>query len=71
MKGAIATAAIAALATGANAHIHHRRAHDLFKKSQECKPVCTTYIETIYGKPTCTQLPDLIEPAGINTVLNW
>jgi exo-beta-1,3-glucanase (GH17 family) len=60
MKGAIATAAIAALATGANAHIHHRRAHDLFKKNQECKPVCTTYIETIYGKPTW--IPDAPKP---------
>jgi exo-beta-1,3-glucanase (GH17 family) len=60
MKGSIAVAAIAAMATGANAHIHHRRAHDLFKKGQQCKPVCTTYVETIYGKPTW--IPDAPKP---------
>lgn len=60
MKGSIAAAAIAAMATGASAHIHHRRAHDLFKKGQECTPVCTTYVETIYGKPTW--IPDAPKP---------
>ncbi|KAH8177645.1 putative beta-glucosidase btgE [Sarocladium implicatum] len=60
MKGAIAAAAMAAMATGANAHINHRRAHDLFKKGTECKPVCTTYISTIYGQ--ATWVPDKPKP---------
>ncbi|KAK0383217.1 hypothetical protein NLU13_9130 [Sarocladium strictum] len=58
MKGSIAAAAIAAMAAGANAHLPHQRAHDLFKR--ECKPVCTTYVETIYGKPTW--IPDAPKP---------
>jgi exo-beta-1,3-glucanase (GH17 family) len=60
MKGSIAAAALAVMATGANAHLGHRRAHDLFKKGQQCKPVCTTYVETIYGKPTW--IPDAPKP---------
>lgn len=60
MKGSIAAAAVAAMATGASAHLNHRRAHDLFKKGQECVPVCTTYVETIYGKPTW--VPDTPKP---------
>jgi len=55
MKGGIAAAAIAALATGANA-INHRHAHEVFhnKRVAESDETCgcTTIWETITGEPT-------------------
>lgn len=58
MKGLFTAAAVAAMASGANAHNNaHRRAHDLFKRTtpEACVPGCTTYVRTIYGEATCTQ----------------
>ncbi|KAL6402926.1 putative beta-glucosidase btgE [Ilyonectria robusta] len=54
MKGTVAAAAVAVLASGAQAaYPHHRRAHDLFKRGEEsCVPGCTTIWTTIYGEPT-------------------
>ncbi len=53
MKRELAAAAIAAMASGANA-INHRRAHDLFHKrsGQESVCLCSTVYETITGEPT-------------------
>jgi hypothetical protein len=55
MKGGIAAAAIAALATGANA-INRRHAHEVFhnKRVAESDETCgcTTIWETITGEPT-------------------
>lgn len=55
MKGGIAAAAIAAMATGANA-INHRHAHELFaaKRGAEVEKTCgcTTIYTTITGEPT-------------------
>ncbi|KAF4982976.1 hypothetical protein FDECE_17410, partial [Fusarium decemcellulare] len=53
MKGGIAAAAVAAMATGAHAaYPHHRRAHDLFRRGEVCVPSCTTIWSTYYGEPT-------------------
>ena len=54
MKGGIAAAAVAAMATGAQAALpHHRRAHELFRRGGEvCVPSCTTIWTTYYGEPT-------------------
>lgn len=55
MKGGIAIAAVAAMATGATA-INHRHAHEMFhnkrvaETNQTCG--CTTIWETITGEPT-------------------
>jgi exo-beta-1,3-glucanase (GH17 family) len=55
MKGGIAAAAMAAMATGANA-INHRHAHELFaaKRGAEVEKTCgcTTIYTTITGEPT-------------------
>ena len=54
MKGGIAAAALAAMASGANA-INHLHAHELFKKSyevQQCSQKCTTIYTTITGEAT-------------------
>lgn len=54
MKGGI-VAAVAAMAGGAAANVHHRHAHDLFanKRGSE-QGVCTTVWTTITGEPTRT-----------------
>lgn len=57
MKGGLAAAALAAMASGVAA-AHHRHAHEaLFKKSlngtnEVCTPLCTTVWTTFYGEPT-------------------
>ena len=53
MKGGFAVAAVAALATGANA-VSHRHAHGLFAKRghEVCVPSCTTIYTTITGEAT-------------------
>lgn len=55
MKGGIAVAAMAAMATGANA-VNHRHAHEAFhhKRGPEANETCgcTTIWETITGEPT-------------------
>jgi exo-beta-1,3-glucanase (GH17 family) len=59
MKGGIAAAALAAMASGANA-INHRHAHELFKKSyevQQCSQKCTTIYTTITGEATLVPPP--------------
>ncbi|UPK99527.1 hypothetical protein LCI18_010462 [Fusarium solani-melongenae] len=58
MKGGIAAAAVAAMATGAHAaYPHHRRAHDLFRRGEVCVPSCTTIWTTYYGEPTLIPNP--------------
>ncbi|KAJ4008207.1 hypothetical protein NW752_010087 [Fusarium irregulare] len=59
MKGGIAAAAVAAMATGAQAALpHHRRAHELFRRGGEvCVPSCTTIWTTYYGEPTLVPNP--------------
>ncbi|KAM5356219.1 hypothetical protein ACJ41O_002865 [Fusarium nematophilum] len=58
MKGGIAAAAVAAMATGAHAaYPHHRRAHDLFRRGEVCVPTCTTIWSTYYGEPTLIPNP--------------
>lgn len=54
MKGGLAAAAVAAMATGAQAaYPHHRRAHEMFRRGGEvCVPTCTTIWTTYYGEPT-------------------
>jgi len=61
MKSAIVAAAAAVLAEGvAASHVHHRHAHDMFKKraypteGEVCVPGCTTIYTTITGEPTRT-----------------
>ena len=54
MKGGYAAAALAAMASGANA-INHRHAHELFANkrgdlAQTCG--CTTIYTTVTGEPT-------------------
>lgn len=53
MKGGIAIAAVAAMASGASA-VGHRHAHELFHKRGGAEEVCkyTTIYETITGEPT-------------------
>ncbi|KAM0563928.1 hypothetical protein ACHAPJ_000136 [Fusarium lateritium] len=59
MKGGLAAAAVAAMATGAQAaYPHHRRAHELFRRGGEvCVPSCTTIWTTYYGEPTLIPNP--------------
>ncbi|KAF4454366.1 hypothetical protein F53441_3123 [Fusarium austroafricanum] len=59
MKGGLAAAAVAALATGAQAaYPHHRRAHEMFRRGGEvCVPTCTTIWTTYYGEPTLVPNP--------------
>lgn len=55
MKGGIAAAAVAAMATGVQAaYPNHRHAHNLFKRGVDevCVPSCTTVWTTYYGEPT-------------------
>lgn len=52
MKGGL-IAAVAAMAGGATANIHHRHAHDLFANKRGAD-LCTTVWSTITGEPTCT-----------------
>jgi hypothetical protein len=53
MKGGIAIAAVAAMASGASA-VGHRHAHELFHKRGGAEEVCkyTTIYQTITGEPT-------------------
>ncbi|KAH7133530.1 glycoside hydrolase superfamily [Dactylonectria macrodidyma] len=71
MKGAIAAAAVAAMATGAQAaYPHHRRAHDLFKRGEEyCIPGCTTIWTTVYGEPTLVPNPPPVVPTTSSAVV--
>ncbi|KAF4495177.1 beta-glucosidase btge [Fusarium agapanthi] len=59
MKGGLAAAAVAAMATGAQAaYPHHRRAHEMFRRGGEvCVPTCTTIWTTYYGEPTLVPNP--------------
>ncbi|KAM0197999.1 hypothetical protein ACHAPI_004327 [Fusarium lateritium] len=59
MKGGLAAAAVAAMATGAQAaYPHHRRAHDMFRRGGEvCVPTCSTIWTTYYGEPTLVPNP--------------
>ncbi|KAF5659707.1 beta-glucosidase [Fusarium heterosporum] len=59
MKGGLAAAAVAAMATGAQAALpQHRRAHDLFRRGGEvCVPTCTTVWTTYHGQPTLVPNP--------------
>jgi exo-beta-1,3-glucanase (GH17 family) len=70
MKGTVAAAAVAVLASGAQAaYPHHRRAHDLFKRGEEsCVPGCTTIWTTIYGEPTLVPNPPPAVPTTSSVV---
>ncbi|KAF5026768.1 hypothetical protein F66182_1122 [Fusarium sp. NRRL 66182] len=60
MKGGLAAAAVAAMATGAQAaYPHHRRAHDMFRRAgaEVCVPSCSTIWTTYYGEPTLVPNP--------------
>ncbi|KAK7421022.1 hypothetical protein QQX98_002380 [Neonectria punicea] len=59
MKGVVAAAAVAVMASGAQAaYPHHRRAHDIFHRGYEsCVPSCTTIWSTITGSATLVPNP--------------
>ncbi|KPM39963.1 hypothetical protein AK830_g6599 [Neonectria ditissima] len=58
MKGVVAAAAVAVIATGAQAAYPHRRAHDIFHRGYEsCVPSCTTIWSTITGSATLIPNP--------------
>ena len=59
MKGGIAIAAVAAMASGASA-VGHRHAHELFHKRGGAEEVCkyTTIYQTITGEPTRKLCPE-------------
>ena len=73
MKGGIAAAAIAAMATGANA-INHRHAHEVFhnkrvvESGETCG--CTTIWETITGEPTRKCCAEFEETRWISEIVS-
>ncbi|KAL6920086.1 hypothetical protein ACHAPO_001047 [Fusarium lateritium] len=70
MKGGLAAAAVAAMATGAQAaYPHHRRAHEMFRRGGEvCVPSCTTIWTTYYGEPTLVPNPPSLPKPTVQAV---
>ncbi|ORY66378.1 glycoside hydrolase superfamily [Pseudomassariella vexata] len=71
MKVQFATVAVAALAGSAGATVHHRHAHDIFRRNYDnatCTPECTTYWTTWYGEATLHNPSPPSAPATTSSV---